>query len=420
MSSQSSAEEKQETLRITYKSGEVLFAEGDDADFALLIESGEVAITRRGRLGDVLLGTCGRGDVVGEMALIDDNVRSATVTALEDSTVAVIRRHQILNRLDNCDPVIAQLVKTMMKRFRGTEKVLLSQGDDVQQKLGLTAPERDPVSKLQIYGDLLREREVEEAINKGQIEAFFQPIVHVDDVRPAAFEALVRWRHPQRGIMNPGVFIPLAEKSGFIVPIDRHVMVLAARFIKRANDLRAGQPLIVSLNLSSHEFRDFGVVASIEAAIRDAGIDPHWLQVEVTESALIEDRAMAKEIIGTLRDMGVKTALDDFGTGYSSMSYLTDLPIEFLKVDRSFVRDVHQGEVSRKVVRSIVGLAKSMSLLTVAEGIETAGQEATLREIGCDLGQGYLYGHPLPADEAIAWLDHDGQERNRIGTSSAG
>jgi len=394
---------------IIFRQGDTIFREGEAGDDALLIKSGAVSISRRGREGEVPLGTCGPGDVIGEMAIIDDSPRSATAIAAEETEVAVIKRHQLLDRLDQADPVIARIVRTLMRRFRGTEAVLLAEGDSAALRQGLTAPENNPTAALGAYGDLLREREVEDAIAEGQFEAFYQPVVALrgnspTGVMPVGFEALVRWRHPARGIMAPEVFADLAEKSGLIVPLDRHVFGLAAAFLKQADAELGNVPLSMSVNLSSRQFRDFGIVTGVEQAMWEAGLDPRRLQVEVTESTLIFDSSTARMVVSRLVEMGVGLTLDDFGTGYSSLSYLIQFPFSVLKIDRSFVDSVLESETSEKVVRSIVGLAESMNLGTVAEGIETIDQQDRLRALGCRQGQGYLYAPPMPPDEAITWV----------------
>jgi len=160
----------------------------------------------------------------------------------------------------------------------------------------------------------------------------------------------------------------------------------------------------MSVNLSSRQFRDFSIVTGVEQAMWEAGLDPRRLQVEVTESTLIFDSSTARAVVSRLVDMGVGLTLDDFGTGYSSLSYLIQFPFDTLKIDRSFVDSVLRSETSEKVVRSIVGLAESMDLGTVAEGIETLDQHDRLRALGCRQGQGYLYAPPMPSDEAIAWI----------------
>jgi len=398
---------KENPLKKVLEPGDVLFKEGDIGDFAVVIESGALEISRNSRGNVVVLGICGRGDLIGEMALIDDSPRSATVTAKERTTVAMIRRGQILRRLDDADPIVSLLLRTMLDRFRSAENVLLENGDPDRRK---EVTNETTEKKFQTYEHLLREREVEHAIDTDQIEAFYQPIMDLRDGRLKGFEALVRWRHPDRGIMMPIDFVPLAEKSRLIVRIDRHIAALAGSFIERLNVSRLDDPLSVNINLSSHQFHDDGIIQSLEGAITDTGIDPSWLHVEVTENTLIEDSAKAKEILGRLRDLGMCIALDDFGTGYSSLAYLMNFPINTLKVDRSFVATMTESDQSMKVVRCIAGLAQSMELNTVCEGIETEEQLRLLKELGFAYGQGYLFSKPMPADQAVAFADaHRGQ-----------
>ncbi|WP_217922628.1 putative bifunctional diguanylate cyclase/phosphodiesterase [Miltoncostaea oceani] len=241
------------------------------------------------------------------------------------------------------------------------------------------------------------------AIDDGQLEVHYQPTVRMADGRPIAVEALLRWRHPRRGLVPPGDFIPLAEETRQIGRIGAWVLGTALRQLAewRAHD-PALADLTMAINLSPAQLDD-GLVEQVAAALADAGVDAAHLTLEVTESVFAADLVAVAEHLSRLRDMGVRIAIDDFGTGYSSLSYLRHLPVDVLKVDQSFVADLGDAGVDA-LVRSILDLARALDLEVVAEGVETPDQAALLRGLRCGAAQGFLYARPVPADEARVLL----------------
>ncbi|HUX70293.1 MAG TPA: EAL domain-containing protein, partial [Cellulomonadaceae bacterium] len=216
-------------------------------------------------------------------------------------------------------------------------------------------------------------------------------------------EALVRWQHPQRGLVPPGDFIPLAERTGLIVPLEIFVLTEATQ--QTASWRAAGSgcmPLTVAVNISARHLDDSDIVAHVAAALAVSGLEPAHLCVEITETAMIRDFSSALERVVGLRSLGVQIALDDFGTGLSSLAYLQKLPIDIVKIDRSFVIEVDTDARSEAVIYGIAMLAQAMGSSLVAEGIETRGQLDALRAIGCRRGQGFLVGRPVPAAELAA------------------
>lgn len=241
--------------------------------------------------------------------------------------------------------------------------------------------------------------ELSTALKQGQFELFYQPIVDAATREVAAFEALVRWNHPSRGIVVPAAFIPTAEETGLIVPIGTWVMREAA--LQTAEWTRkAGHPVWVSVNISAAQLSEPGFLDNVRQVISDSGVDPTTLKLEVTESTIIGDPAHAAEILTGLRDLGIRLCMDDFGTGYSNLSYLQTLPFDFLKVDRAFVTSMIDRFESRTILRTMLALAQQLALEVVAEGVETEEQADELSRLGCGFLQGYLYGRPMPAAEA--------------------
>ncbi len=245
------------------------------------------------------------------------------------------------------------------------------------------------------------ENELKRAIEQWEFELYYQPKVDLQTERIIGFEALLRWRHPVKGIIPPRNFIQIAEESGLIIPIGIRAVREACERVKRWQEMfPQPKPLEISVNLSVRQFQDRHLLEEIRKILSETQIPPATLQFEVTESVLVQDPAQALELVTELRQMGVGLKIDDFGTGYSSLSYLHKLPFDTLKIDRSFISSMVEDHAAYEIVRAIILLAGSLGLHVVAEGIETRLQADELRNLGCGFGQGYLYAPPLTAEAA--------------------
>jgi EAL domain-containing protein (putative c-di-GMP-specific phosphodiesterase class I) len=244
--------------------------------------------------------------------------------------------------------------------------------------------------------------------------------VQLDSGEVISVEALARWQHPLRGRLDPDTFIPLAEESGLIVPIGRHLLRRACREAAGWCDA-AGLPsqVSVSVNLSARQLHHPELLPDVRAALADSGLSPARLQLEVTENVLIDDAALAVEHLEELRALGVRIALDDFGTGYSSLSYVRRFPLDELKIDRSFVDRIAQADGDSALVCTIATLAEQLGLRLVAEGIEREEQVAALQTLHCEFGQGFLFARPLES-EALAALLSEGSAASRPPREGAG
>ena len=244
--------------------------------------------------------------------------------------------------------------------------------------------------------------ELRHAVEKDQLELHYQPVLDLRSGGVSHAEALVRWRHPQHGRMPPDEFIPLAEQSGSISLISRWVLGRAVADAARWS--REGRGLGVAVNLSALDLRDDDLPGFVERLLREAGLPPLRLGLEITESAVMKDVGRARGLLAQLAAQGVRLAIDDYGTGYSSLAQLKRLPVQDLKIDRSFLSHLDEDGEDLVIVRSTIELGHNMGLGVVAEGVETAASLETLRQLGCDLAQGYHVSRPLPADEFLAWL----------------
>lgn len=262
-----------------------------------------------------------------------------------------------------------------------------------------------PAMNAKIMERLTMENSLRYALKRNEFTVFYQPQVNTASGQITGMEALVRWLHPDRGLVGPVEFIPLAEDTGLIIPIGEWVLHTACAQNKAWQESGL-QPVRVTVNISACQFQQQNLVNTVAQALKQTGLDPQWLELEITESALMQDLDFTIKVLQDLRDMGVRISVDDFGTGYSSLNYLKRFPIHTLKIDRSFVRDITDNPEDAAIVSAIIVLAHNLNLNLIAEGVETPDQLAFLKHCRCCEMQGYLFSKPLPAGEFEKLLRH--------------
>lgn len=254
--------------------------------------------------------------------------------------------------------------------------------------------------------------ELGKAIAEDQLQLNYQPKINISDGKLCGVEALVRWVHPQRGVLAPDKFIALAEQSGLINALSDWVIGAALR--QSAAWRRIGLAVPIAVNLSAHNLRDAGIIQRIENKIAQFGAQPDWLEIEITEGAMMQDPTGALAILARLREMGITLYIDDFGTGYSSLGYLKKLPVNAVKIDKSFVIDMTEEDDSDTIVRTTINLGHALGMKVVAEGVENETAMRRLAELNCDVAQGYHIGKPMPDSQLLSWLDeHRGDDEKR-------
>ena len=241
------------------------------------------------------------------------------------------------------------------------------------------------------------ELDLRHAITNGDFTLHYQPVVALDSGRITEVEALVRWNHPDRGLLYPADFVTLTEETGLIVPLGRWIITEACRQLQRWG-ATAGAPLVMSVNLSARQLQHPGLVEDVAHALADTRIDPSALRLEITETVVMQEAPSTLAKLEALKTLGVRLAIDEFGTGYSSLGYLKRFPVDTLKIDRSFVSGIGRDVEDTAIVRAVITVAKSLGLTVTAEGIENDAQLAELRTLGCDRGQGYLFAKPIAGD----------------------
>jgi len=262
-----------------------------------------------------------------------------------------------------------------------------------------------PAMRARAVDRLRLEASLRRALERREFELCYQPLVSLESGRPAGFEALLRWRHPERGLLPPAEFLAEADACGVMVPVGRWVLAEACRQVAAWEAMHPeAAPATVAVNLSARQLRHPGIVADVEDALAAAGLPGGRLHLEITEGAVMENGRGAVETLCRLKALGVRLSIDDFGVGYSSLSYLHRFPVDVLKVDRSFIAGLGRVGACGDIVRAIVGMAHGLGLDVVAEGVETAEHLAQVRALDCDYAQGYFFSRPVSGDEAGALL----------------
>jgi len=384
-----------------YAADEVIFRTGDRGRNAYIIEAGrvEVSIERKGE--NVVIAELGVGEIFGEMSMIDDAPRSASVTALEDTEVVVIQRWRLMQPLESADPMMNLLLRVVLARFRDAQRQL----SGIKNGISSGDPSLEEIRRL-AFKRINTERDMRQALENGEFEMHYQPIVSLDGGHVAGFEALMRWQKADGTFVSPGEFIPLAEQTGMIVELGRFALevglrdqqLLAAAFASAFPDLAAP---FMSVNVSGLQLSELSEIDHIARIIDESGAEPADVKLEITETLMVENPDHAADALHKLKALGVSIAIDDFGTGYSSLSYLHQFPLDTLKIDRAFVINMDKAENSRRIVQSIASLALALEMNIVAEGIEEAVQMADLKELGCQYGQGFHMSKPLPVEKAL-------------------
>ena len=369
--------------RETYAAGVIIFKEGDPGSSAYIIEEGQVEVS----VSSTLQARIGKGELFGEIALIDHGPRTATVRAVENTVLIPIPRRLVNELLEKTDPVVRHLLMIILERFRSTRD---QPAFDPTRRTLL----RDITTRGVATKQLILSHDIAEALREGQFEMFYQPICDLSNAGLAGFEALIRWHHPVEGMVSPLDFLWVAEQTGQIREIGLWTLERACLdwpvLRKRTNHPKP----FVSVNLSPSQLTGDGFVGEVAKIVSKLQMPAPELKLELTESIIINNPELALELLNRLTDSGSTLALDDFGTGHSGLDALHRYPIGTMKIDRSFVSQMLGSPESAKIVRASIELAHSLKMDVVAEGIETEVERLALLELGCDYGQGWLFGKP--------------------------
>jgi diguanylate cyclase (GGDEF)-like protein/PAS domain S-box-containing protein len=342
-----------------------------------------------------------------ELVMVCDRMDEEAARLLADRIAEVTREPFVL---EGREVFVTVSVGITMASGNEDQTAVLRSSDSAMYQAKKAGPGRSAVYTEDIHERatvrLTTASHLGRALERGEFALAYRPIMRLADEQPIGFEALLRWNDPERGLIPPLDFIPVAEETGMIIPIGEWVLQEALGQINTWRTTLPGwERLAINLNVSGVQLRDHGFVDVVHDAVAAVGVDPASVHLELTESIIMEDIAEAADQLQRLRAVGAQLAIDDFGTGYSSLAYLSKLPATSMKIDRSFVRSLDDGDTrSAAILRAIVGVAQAAGLSTVAEGIETESQKMRLTSLGAELGQGFLWARPLPPVDVPAWL----------------
>jgi diguanylate cyclase len=392
-----------------YRAGEHIMRQGDPGHCAFFVQSGRVLISLTRPDGSVLqMGSRGPGSLIGEMAIVDDGPRSASVQAIEDCRLLEISKHDFTRALRNSNPIVGLVTRLILLRYRD----ILQRSENIRDFDGLTSvleqQEQVHAEESKVLDLVRMANEFRIAVARQQLFLEYQPFVNLHTGEVLGFEALMRWQHPVKGRMRPDLFIPMAEDTGLIIEATRWAFRESCATLKRLQ-ISSGNPhLFMSVNFSAQDFDDPDFPDEMLRVTQAADLIPTAIHIEITERLLLRQSEHVKIVLNRCRDFGMKIAIDDFGTGYSSLSYLHQYPVTTLKIDQSFVRNMINDSSSLSLVKTIISLSENMGFETIAEGVETLEQAQLLASLKCHVAQGYYYARPMSESALIDMLGTTG------------
>jgi EAL domain-containing protein (putative c-di-GMP-specific phosphodiesterase class I) len=385
-----------------YGENEIILREGEEGDWAYLIENGQVLVYVVKDGVEVPLKILGKGEIFGEMSMIDNSVRSASCRTLTEVRLVTVTQEQLLDRIQAADPVVRLLMRAFLDRLR-------EQNDGIRGKsMGPTPVNAEKLAQEQreALDRINLENKMAIAIDNDEFIPHYQPIYDLSGMRIVGCEALLRWATPDGKLISPAVFIDALEQSPLILDVGQLMLEKCIRDLVKMRVAMGGhlsEEFFVSVNVSGRQFADPQFIGRLEIVRSQENIAPKHIKLEVTERIMTEG-PLAIATLQNCRALGYKIAIDDFGTGFSSLQYLAAMPLHDLKVDRSFISQMMANEKALSIVKTLIHLAKLLNLNLIAEGIETREQQLLLRNLGVQMGQGYLFAKPMAYKDFLALI----------------
>jgi len=379
------------------KAGDILFKAGDPPNSAYLLESGFMEVSATQDNMKIILGTLSSGDILGEMAVIDNNPRTATVSATTDCVLLEIDKEQFAERLLRSDPIVRSLLEGLIGRYRGALATLRGVEKADPGHIETTVLKKVTVEKIRL------ETQLKEALDNHALDLRFQPLLDLQHNLVVGYEALVRWDHPERGFISPAEFIALAEETNLIAEVGQYVIEEACESIKALIEAGASPHPFVSVNVSVKQLDQPEFIEKIADCVSARGLKPGSLKLEITESQSASS-SQIKDILDRCHEHKIKVALDDFGTGYSNLTQLHELDFDTIKVDQAFTRGFENNPRSLILVDSIVDMCHSLGADVLIEGIETKEMLDLSAKLNCKYAQGYFIGMPQKLEDITAKL----------------
>lgn len=369
-----------------FSANETIFREGDVGNCAYLIEKGSVLIYLNKDGAEYPLKVLSKGEVFGEMSLIDNSLRSASCRTLDQTQLIVVTREQLLDRIQTADPVVRLLMRALLSRLR-------FQNDSIRGKALANEAQAHEDDKKAALNQLEQENRIAAALQNHEFIPWYQPIYDLDNRRIVGCEALMRWISSDGIAAAPSTFIDIMENSALIVDAGHAMLEQCMRHLTQIRKI-VPPDFFVSINISGRQFAESHFLEELEKLRKAHNLPAGQIKLEVTERVMMEG-PQALAVLQNCRALGYHLAIDDFGTGFSSLQYLASMPLHDLKIDRSFISQMLDQEKSLSIVRSLIHMAQMLGMNIIAEGIETEDQWRALQKLGVKMGQGYLFSKPI-------------------------
>lgn len=380
---------------VTYPQNHILFSQGENGDKAYIIEKGRVLIylTKDGE--DFPLSILGEGEIFGEMAILDNQARSASAKTLDECSLIVVTKDQLMERVQAADTVVRLLLRVLLKRLRAQNDLIV-----VQPKKKVFNTEKAKKEDIQAVERIKLEAKIAQAFQNKEFVMFYQPILDLKTDKITGAEALIRWFPPTGEQISPAVFMDVVENSSMIIPFGKWIVEQCFKDLKKIQDITQQIGFSVSINISGKQFNNLDFLNDVEVLRKRFDLVSGNIKLEMTERVMM-DGNLALDTLVRFDELGYKLSIDDFGTGFSSLQYLFRMPLDNIKIDRSFVRDMLKDDKALAIVKSLIYLAQSLKMQVVAEGIEKEEEKNLLKALGVDFGQGFLFSKAIPLDDLI-------------------
>lgn len=390
-----------------FKAGEVIMSQGEMGTCAYFIQEGRVKIVVEKADGSFLdMGTRGPGSIIGEMAIVDNQPRSATIQSIENCILLEITKEDFARSVKGANPIVRLISQVILMRYRDILRRSQTLIEDGPECSSPEDSERAYAEQTNVVESIKLANEFKVAIAGEQLILHYQPIYSISTGKVLGFEALMRWQHPKRGLVQPDEFIPMAEDSGLIIEASRWALGEVCAMLARLDALRPDlHDLYASVNFSATDFEESNFIEAFSAILERNNTLAKRIHIEITERLLLKKPKNVKETLDDCRKLGMKIVIDDFGTGYSSLSYLYQYPIDSLKIDRSFVHNMRSDKAVLGLVKSILTLSENMNIDIVAEGVEELEEAQLLAQLKCDSAQGYYFSRPVSETQLLALLE---------------
>lgn len=385
---------------VRYPKDTILFLQGEMGESAFIIEKGRVLIYLTKDKEDFPLSVLGEGEIFGEMAILDNQVRSASAKALDDCELIPVTKDMLVERVHATDTVVRLLLRVLLKRLRSQNDLITR--EPKKEFFSTQVVQQEDIEAVQ---KIKLESRLKDAFNNREFVMYYQPILDLTRDKIIGAEALIRWFPASGEQISPAIFMDVIESSSLMIPFGRWILEECFKDLKVIQEKKNDKKFSLSINISGKQFIQTNFIEEVEKLRANNGLETNAIRLEMTERVMM-DGTLALDTLKRLHDIGYGLSIDDFGTGFSSLQYLFRMPLDNIKIDRSFVRDMLRDDKALAIVKSLIYLAQSLRMKVIAEGIEREEEKSLLKALGVEQGQGFLFSKAISLRDFLALISN--------------